>query len=240
MPFLPSRPREVLDIRSPDPYHLYMASQTKIKLLADGDTFMARKHDNGSDASDATANAVYVLDKDRWEPVLSRIYTMNLKTSEGAVEVEKTRLVSQDDKKNDVYRYQRRVAVPSINEKAITDADSLAAEVLAFARNIEAYDNASQLSNEGIKKPDAETKLIDRPIRVSVNSKGEPISAIEYVRKLLVDANTLAIQKQLQKDLRDRAETELMDELGLQAPSGKVRVAKTATDSDASAAFDTL
>jgi hypothetical protein len=208
---------------------------------------------NGVDTSSA-----YVLDPNRWLAVASKIYTMKLDTDQGEVSVPKANLVDESDKKNPRYRFARRVAVPAINAAAVTDKDSLLNEISTFIDNLAAYDASTGLSNEAIKGfakgPDglplldergnpqpAETKVIPRPILICVNGKGDPISPIEYVRRLLLESNTLSVQKQLQKPLRDHAESILMSELNLNPPAGRTRkIKESGPPADADAAFDTL
>jgi hypothetical protein len=216
---------------------------------------MARKdHNSENSQTSQTPNGVdtssaYVLDPSRWLAVASKIYTMKLDTDgtsplankDGEVSVPKENLVDESDKKNPRYRFARRVAVPAINAAAVTDKDSLLNEISLFIDNLAAYDASTGLSNEAIKKPDSETKVIPRPITICVNGKGDPISPIEYVRRLLLESNTLSVQKQLQKPLRDHAEAILMTELNLNPPAGRThKIKESSTPADADAAFETL
>ena len=191
---------------------------------------MARKHDN--DTPNGLTNATFQLEKDHWMPVESKIYTLRLDTADGTQTVDKNRLMKTDDKGNTVYRFVKKVPVPVINAKGVTDRDTLIAEIAHFIEALELHD-----ASDALAAPSGSGKTLPRAIKLAVNSKGEPISAVDYVTDLLIGGHTLAIQKQLQKPLREQAETELMEELSFSPAPAKARAAKapepTASDPDA-------
>ena len=154
---------------------------------------MARDRHSEHSSNENASN--YVLDPKRWSAVSSKIYTMKLDTNQGEVSVDKKLLVDGDK-----YRFQRRVAVPTISTADVTDRDSLLSEVGILIDNLAAYDAADGLSNEALiadgiaqyeaaiaanpqlettlKKPSRTVKAIPRPIKLCVNGKGEPISEL--------------------------------------------------------------
>jgi hypothetical protein len=168
---------------------------------------MARKeHGNG---------ASYQLVKGRKENVGSNVYTLKFPDANGKdVVIDASKLKNGDGK----YLYSKTVSVPCI-ESGVTD-ENIGERLQQFTDDLRVYDAADEIvSMDG-------TKRGARHLTLCVNEKGEPISASQYVARLLNEAHRLAIQKRIYKPLREKAIADFRASEGIEAPARKVRAQK--------------
>jgi hypothetical protein len=171
---------------------------------------MAREH---------KGNGAYQLVKGRKENVESNVYTLRIDNADGSkVTIDPTRLKTDAG----AYKYRKVVSVPCIAEGA-TD-DTVGQLVQQFAEDLRAYDAATEIvSVDG-------TKRGTRWMPLCVDTKGEPITAGQYLARLLDEAHRLAIQKRLYKPLHTQATKDFREADAIAEPSKKARKTKEVTE----------
>jgi hypothetical protein len=169
---------------------------------------MAReKHSNGS----------YQLVKGRKENVESNVYTLRVIDADGSpVTIKPERLKDE----NGAYKYRKVVSVPCIADGA--SDENIGELIQQFASDLSAYDSATEIvSVDG-------TKRGTRWMPLCVDTKGNPISAGQYLARLLDEAHRLAIQKRLYKPLHEQATKDFREADAIGEPAKKARAAKKA------------
>jgi hypothetical protein len=166
---------------------------------------------------------VFQLIKGAFQVVQSAIYTIKIDLADGTTkEFGKADLVNKDkpvlDSGANNYRFKMVVPIPVM--QPVTDIASLQEQIGMLAAAIDQYDGA-----ENIVTTDG--REIPRRVRIAVNSKGEAVNVAGYLAECLIGAITLNVQKQMQKPLRDEAESVLRDEYALEKPATKARVKAT-------------
>ncbi len=167
---------------------------------------MAReKHSNGS----------YQLVKGRKENVESNVYTLRIDNVDGSkVTIDPARLKTDTG----AYRYRKVVSVPCIADGA--SDENIGELVQQFADDLRAYDAATEIvSVDG-------TKRGSRWMPLCVDTKGEPITAGQYLARLLDEAHRLAIQKRLYKPLHTQATKDFREADAIAEPTKKARAKK--------------
>lgn len=166
-------------------------------------------------ARERHSNGAYQLVKGRKENVESNVYTLRIDNADGSkVTIDPARL--KDEK--GAYRYRKVVSVPCIADGA-TD-ENVGELVQQFAEDLRAYDAATEIvSVDG-------TKRGTRWMPLCVDTKGEPITAGQYLARLLDEAHRLAIQKRLYKPLHTQATKDFREADSIAEPTKKARARK--------------
>lgn len=171
------------------------------------------------------SGAPFVLEDGAWGEVESHVGTLNIERADGTtqkfaksdLQVKKqVQYTNGNTATIDTWRFTGTRYMPF--PRAGADSDVLG-NLAAFVDALKGFDAASEFVLPNGRKGRKGYTLL-------VNSKGERISAEQYLYQLVVAAHTLASQKVMQAKLRDTAEKTLRAEMGIEAPVTKARVRK--------------
>lgn len=173
---------------------------------------MAKRHERDESQEQLNENATYVCEEGKWQFVESHVGSLDLPTSgKERYRVDKNSVLLNPRFKTDVndrgWRYWRRRIIPSFLPDMTVEQ---------WLDELEKFDAASALyipQQKGYKEMTRE-----KTYRIMVDNTGSPISKEQFHRNMLDGAVKLSIQKHLQGELREKATSELYDELGVPRP----------------------